>query len=72
MNASETTGTTVESILRAPWPLPLWATIVIAAALFAGSLWLYLAERGRGGRGLRRSVERRVGKECMSRCVVCH
>ncbi len=43
----------VESVLQADWPLPIWLTIVLAicAMLFVGSL--YWSERGNAGRLMR-------------------
>jgi hypothetical protein len=52
-NVDESTAVTIESVLQATWPLPMWLTIVLAtlAILFVGAI--YLSERGQAGRGLR-------------------
>ena len=43
----------VESVLQADWPLPLWLTIVAALALLAIVGALYWSERGNASRSLR-------------------
>lgn len=44
---------TVESVLNTPWPFPLWATLVVGAALLVFVGGLYGSERGLATRGIR-------------------
>jgi hypothetical protein len=44
---------TVESVLNASWPVPIWLTIVIAILVFLSIGWLYRSERGSAGLQLR-------------------
>ncbi|MCA9158504.1 MAG: hypothetical protein KDA72_09265, partial [Planctomycetales bacterium] len=44
---------TVESILHVAWKIPLWLIVLLALGLGSMALWLYLSERGRGGRPVR-------------------
>ncbi len=43
----------VESVLQANWPLPIWLTIVLAAIAFAFVLALYWSERGKAASWMR-------------------
>ncbi len=46
-------NTAVESVLNAPWPVPIWLTIVITILLLGSIGWLYRSERGSAGFRLR-------------------
>ncbi len=50
---SPLTETVVESILHAAWEFPLWVMALIVIGMGVMVVWLYLSERGRGGRGVR-------------------
>ena len=52
-SGSQTLPESIESVLRADWSLPLWATIVMAVVLLAMVGGLYFFERGSAGRGMR-------------------
>ena len=43
----------IESVLQADWPLPMWLTIILAMVTLALLAGLYFHERGSSGRGLR-------------------
>lgn len=46
-------NTAVESVLNAPWPVPIWLTLVITILLLGSIGWLYRSERGSAGFRLR-------------------
>jgi hypothetical protein len=45
--------TTIESILQAAWPMPLWQVVVTVLLFGLFAVWIYITERGRAGRPLR-------------------
>ncbi len=47
------TETAVESVLHIAWKFPLWICVMLLLGVGGMTLWLYLTERGRGGKSAR-------------------